>query len=239
MGQKAHPTGMRININRTWPSRWFAKGEDYVDFLHEDIKIREHINKKITRGEISHVEIERPSVSKVKIVINTARPGVVVGKGGSEINALKNELTKKTNKQVLLYINEIKKQSEYGQLIAINVANQLERRISFRRAMKRAIGKVMMEGMKGIKIECSGRLGGSEIARTEWYREGRVPMQTLRADVDYGFVEASTTYGLIGVKVWLYRGDILDQRYVNYTSEASGERQSKAKKRAKSKSAQK
>ncbi|MFW5781730.1 MAG: 30S ribosomal protein S3 [Candidatus Muiribacteriaceae bacterium] len=216
MGQKTHPTGMRIGVIRTWPSRWFAKGQDYVEFLHEDIKIRKYIKKRVPNGEIAHIDIERPSASKVKIIINTGRPGVVVGKQGSEINALKDELNSMTGKQVLLYINEIKRMSEHAQLIAENVAKQLERRVSFRRAMKRTIGRVLMDGMKGVKIACAGRLGGAEIARTEWYREGRVPMQTLRADVDYGFAESKTTYGVIGVKVWLYRGDVLDRDYVNY-----------------------
>ncbi len=218
MGQKTHPTGIRIAVNRTWPSRWFAKGEDYVEFLHEDIKIRKYIKKKITRGEISHIEVERPSAAKVKVIINTARPGVVVGRGGSEINALKDDLARLTGKQVLLYINEVKNPSEYAQLIAENVANQLLRRVSFRRAMKRTMQRVMADGAKGVKIQCSGRLGGAEIARTEWYREGRVPMQTLRANVDYGLAEANTTYGIIGVKVWLYKGDVLDKEYVNYTT---------------------
>ncbi|MCK9225289.1 MAG: 30S ribosomal protein S3 [Candidatus Muirbacterium halophilum] len=223
MGQKAHPIGMRIGIIRTWPSRWYAKGTDYIEFLHEDIKVRKYIKEKITNAEISHIDIERPSASKVKVVINTARPGVVVGKQGSEINKLKDELSKQTGKQVLLYINEVKNTSEFAQLVAENVAGQLMRRVAFRRAMKRSIGKVMMDGMKGIKIACSGRLGGAEIARTEWYREGRVPMQTLRADVDYGFAEAKTSYGLIGIKVWLYRGDVLDKEYVNYSTEPRNE----------------
>lgn len=207
MGQKVHPIGFRLGINKTWASNWFAK-KDYVAFLHEDIAIRRYILKTLSHAGISRVEIER-SASRLRVNIYTARPGIIIGKRGLEVDRLKDELQKIVpGKQINLNIKEIRRAEIDATLIAQNISLQLEKRISFRRAMKKSVLSALRFGAKGIKIRCSGRLGGAEIARAEWYREGRVPLHTLRADIDYGTAEGLTTYGIIGVKVWVYKGDI-------------------------------
>lgn len=208
MGQKVHPIGFRLGINKTWTSNWFAK-KNYADLLHEDIKIRKYIQKTLSHAGIARVEIER-SANRIRINIHTARPGIIIGKRGLEVDKLKEELQKIiTEKQINLNIKEIRRAEVDANLIGQNIALQLEKRISFRRAMKRAVVSAQRFGAKGVKIRCSGRLGGAEIARSEWYREGRVPLHTLRANIDYGTAEALTTYGLIGIKVWVYLGEIL------------------------------
>ena len=207
MGQKVNPIGLRLGINRTWDSRWFADA-DYAKQLHEDFKIRNFLKKKLALSGISRVIVERPA-KKARITIHSARPGVVIGKKGQDIDALKNDLQKMTGGEVYLNIVEVKKPDLDAQLVAESIAQQLERRVSFRRAMKRSVQSAMRQGAEGIRINCGGRLGGAEIARTEWYREGRVPLHTLRADVDYGTSTAHTTYGACGVKVWIFKGEIL------------------------------
>ncbi len=207
MGQKVNPIGLRLGINRTWDSRWFADA-DYAKQLHEDFKIRNFLKKKLALAGISRVIVERPA-KKARITIHSARPGVVIGKKGQDIDALKNDLQKMTGGEVYLNIVEVKKPDLDAQLVAESIAQQLERRVSFRRAMKRSVQSAMRQGAEGIRINCGGRLGGAEIARTEWYREGRVPLHTLRADVDYGTSTAHTTYGACGVKVWIFKGEIL------------------------------
>lgn len=208
MGQKVNPTGLRLGINRTWDSRWFAD-ENYANLLHEDIKIREFLTKKLAAAGISHIVIERPA-KKAIVTIYCARPGVIIGKKGQDIDSLKKELTALSqNNDVSVNIVEVRKPEINAKLVADNIAQQLEKRISFRRAMKRAVQSALRQGAEGIRINCGGRLGGAEIARTEWYREGRVPLHTLRADVDYGVSTAHTAYGTCGVKVWIYKGDIL------------------------------
>jgi small subunit ribosomal protein S3 len=209
MGQKVHPTGLRLGVIRTWESRWYAE-KDYANLLHEDMRIRKFLKQKLYHAGIGKVEIER-AASKLKISIWTARPGIVIGKKGAEIENLKKELAGYTTKDVFINIQEVRKAEVNAQLVAENVATQLERRIAFRRAMKKAVTSAMKLGAKGIKIHCSGRLGGAEMSRREWYREGRVPLHTLRADIDYGFAEASTTYGKIGVKVWIFHGEVLPE----------------------------
>jgi len=207
LGQKVNPIGMRIGIVKTWGSRWYAD-KNYSAFILEDDKIRKFIKKKLSHAGISKVEIERSS-KHVRLRIFTARPGIVIGKKGSEIELLKGELMKITDQEVFIDIQEVRKPELDAQLVAENVANQLIRRIAFRRAMKRGVSSAMRFGAQGVKVICSGRLGGAEMARTEWYREGRVPLHTLRADIDYGFTEAKTTYGIIGVKVFIFKGEIL------------------------------
>ncbi|MBP3403879.1 MAG: 30S ribosomal protein S3 [Alphaproteobacteria bacterium] len=207
MGQKVNPIGLRLGINRTWDSRWFADA-DYAKQLHEDFKIREYLKKKLSIAGISRVIVERPA-KKARITIHSARPGVVIGKKGQDIDVLKNELQKMTGGEVHLNIVEVRKPELDAQLVAESIAQQLERRVSFRRAMKRSVQSAMRQGAEGIRINCGGRLGGAEIARVEWYREGRVPLHTLRADVDYGTSTAHTTYGACGVKVWIFKGEIL------------------------------
>ena len=207
MGHKVNPVGFRLGINRTWDSRWYADGQ-YADLLLEDIKIREHLTKRLAQAGVSRVVIERPA-KKARITIHTARPGVVIGKKGADIEKLRADVSKMTDGDVHLNIVEIRKPEIEAQLVAENIAQQLERRIAFRRAMKRAVQSAMRLGAEGIRINCAGRLGGAEIARTEWYREGRVPLHTLRADVDYGHATAKTTYGACGVKVWVFKGEIL------------------------------
>lgn len=208
MGQKVHPTGLRLGIIKTWNSKWYAN-KDYADFLHEDLRIEKHLRKELYHAGISRVEIER-APGKVNITLHTARPGIVIGKKGAEIEKVRKSLSDMTKKNIFVNVKEVKKPELDAQLVAENVAMQLERRVAFRRAMKKAVGMTMKMGGEGIKIACAGRLGGAEIARTEWYREGRVPLHTLRADIDYGFAEAKTTYGIIGVKVWMSHGEILD-----------------------------
>lgn len=209
MGQKVHPHGFRVGVIKDWDSRWVAKKGTFSDYLVEDDKIRKYLKEKLFAAGISKIEIER-AANKVSVSIYTAKPGIVIGKGGTGIDVLKAELLKLTGKNVVVNIMEVRRPDLDAQLIAENVAGQLERRISFRRAMKQAIGRSMKAGLKGIKIMTSGRLGGAEIARTEQYHEGSIPLQTIRADIDYGFAEAHTTYGRIGVKVWAYKGEILN-----------------------------
>jgi small subunit ribosomal protein S3 len=209
MGQKVHPIGFRLGINKTWASRWFAE-KDYSKLLQEDIYLRRFLKRKLYHAGIAKIEIERVG-TKIIISIHTARPGIIIGRKGAEIDSLKNELQKITNQEVYINIIEVRKPEVDAQLIAENVASQLERRVSFRRAMKRSVTSALKFGAQGIRIACSGRLGGAEMARTEWYREGKVPLHTLRADIDYGFAEAKTTYGIIGVKVWVYKGEITQE----------------------------
>jgi small subunit ribosomal protein S3 len=210
MGQKVNPIGMRLGINRTWDSRWFAKDPDYGNMLHEDIRIRDFLNERLgQQAGIARIIIERPA-KKARVTIHSARPGVVIGKKGADIDKLRAELGKMTSAEVSLNIVEIRKPEIDAKLVAENIANQLERRVAFRRAMKRAVQSAMRLGALGIRINCGGRLGGAEIARMEWYREGRVPLHTLRADVDYGTATAFTTMGTCGVKVWIFRGEILE-----------------------------
>jgi small subunit ribosomal protein S3 len=210
MGQKTHPIGFRLGVNKTWDSRWFAK-RGYAALLHEDIKLRRYIQKKLASAGISKVEIER-AANKVKINVHTARPGIVIGKKGAGVETLKADVQKLSKNEVFLNIIEVKKPEANAQLIAENVAGQLEKRVAFRRAMKKCMTAAFKQGIKGIKIRVSGRLGGAEIARTEWYSEDSVPLHTLRANIDYGFYEASTTYGQIGVKAWVYHGEILNNK---------------------------
>lgn len=207
MGQKTHPKGFRLGVIESWDSRWFAK-RDYSQLLHEDIRLRNFIKKRLYHAGISKVEIER-AANKAKINIYTARPGIVIGKKGAEIEKLKQELTGMTGKEPYINIHEVRRPDLDAQLVSESVALQLERRVAFRRAMKESVARAMRMGAQGIRIQSSGRLGGAEIARREWYREGRVPLHTLRADVNYGTAEAKTTYGLIGVKVWIFRGEVL------------------------------
>ncbi|NIQ96635.1 MAG: 30S ribosomal protein S3 [Desulfuromonadales bacterium] len=207
MGQKVHPIGFRLGFNRTWNSRWYAEG-DYAKLLHEDVKLRNYLKKRLYHAGVSKIEIER-AAEKAKINIFAARPGIIIGKKGAEVEALKKELAKLTDKDVFVNIQEVRKPEVDAQLVAENVALQLERRVAFRRAMKKAVSTSLKFGAQGVKIACSGRLGGAEMSRREWYREGRVPLHTLRADIDYGFAQASTTYGIIGVKVLLFKGEVL------------------------------
>lgn len=209
MGQKVHPKGLRIGIIKDWDAKWYADKE-YGTLLHEDLKIRRYIKKKLYQAGISSVEIER-TANRVKVSVHTAKPGIVIGRGGTEVEKLRKDLEQISGRQVNLNIVEIKKPELDAQLVAENVAAQLEKRISFRRAMKQAVARAMRLGAEGIKIMCSGRLAGAEIARTEWYAEGKVPLHTLRADIDYGFAEANTTYGKIGVKCWIYKGEVLPE----------------------------
>ena len=210
MGQKVNPIGLRLGIVKTWDSRWYA-GKNYADYILEDHKIRKFIKKKLYHAGISRIEIER-SAKRVRLRIFTARPGIVIGKKGSEIEQLKKDLEKLISQEVLIDIQEVRKPEIDAQLVAENVALQIERRVAFRRAMKRGVSSAMRFGAQGVKIICAGRLGGAEMARTEWYKEGRVPLHTLRADIDYGFTEANTTYGLIGIKVFIFNGEILKKQ---------------------------
>jgi small subunit ribosomal protein S3 len=211
MGQKTHPIGFRLGISRTWASRWYAPKGAYQRQVHEDKYIREEIKKRLSHTGVSHIDIER-AAGKVTVNIFTSRPGLVIGKKGAGIDALKLDVQKRVPDEVQINIREVRKAEIDAQLVAENVAQQLVRRIAFRRAMKKAVQSALKLGAEGIKVQCSGRLGGAEIARREWYREGRVPLHTLRADVDYGFAEARTTYGIIGVKAWVYRGEIIPER---------------------------
>lgn len=217
MGQKVNPIGMRLGINRTWDSCWFANKQDYAKLLKEDMDIRNFLNKRLSGAAVSRIVIERPA-RKCRVFIHTARPGIIIGKKGQDIEILKKELAKRTTSEVFLNIVEIRKPDVDATLIGQNIASQLERRIAFRRAMKRAVQNAMSQGAEGIRINVSGRLNGAEIARTEWYLEGRLPLHTLRADVDFAISEAETTYGIIGIKVWVNRGEkfgLDEQRKVN------------------------
>jgi small subunit ribosomal protein S3 len=209
MGQKINPIGLRLQVNRTWDSRWFADGKEYGKLLHEDLAIREKIRKSVGQAGISRIIIERPH-RKARVTIHAARPGVIIGKKGADIETLRKKLAALTKSELHLNIVEVRKPEIDAQLVAENIAQQLERRVSFRRAMKRAVQNAMRMGALGIRVNVGGRLGGAEIARTEWYREGRVPLHTLRADVDYAIAEAKTAYGVIGVKVWIFKGEILE-----------------------------
>ena len=209
MGQKVHPYGFRLGYNKNWQSRWFSKKE-YASFVFEDHKIRTFVKKLLYSAGISRIEIERFG-GKIRLILSTARPGIVIGRKGVEIEKLRGDLKKKFGREFALEVNEIRRPEIESQLVAENIAMQLERRVAFRRAMKRTVTMARKFGAEGIKVTCSGRLAGAEIARTEWYRDGRVPLQTLRADIDFGFAEAHTTYGLIGIKVWVYKGEILDK----------------------------
>ena len=213
MGQKVCPIGLRLGITKTWDSKWFAEKRRYSDLLHEDLKIRNLIKKEFYQAAISKIELERAASERVRIIINSARPGMIIGRKGQEIEALRQKLSKMTGKDIYLDIREVKRPEIDAQLVAENVALQIQRRIAFRRAMKRAIASAMRLGALGIKIMVSGRLGGAEIARKEWYREGRVPLATLRADIDYGLAEAKTTYGIIGIKVWIFKGEVLEKKH--------------------------
>jgi small subunit ribosomal protein S3 len=210
LGQKVHPIGLRLGINKTWTSQWFSNKE-YKNMLHEDLKIRKFVKSKLYHAGVSKIDIERTG-SKVKINIHTARPGIVIGKKGMEIENLKKSVQKFTDQEVFINIHEIRKAEIVPQLVAENVALQLERRVSFRRAVKKAVASALKLGALGIKISVAGRLGGAEMARTEWYREGRVPLHTLRADIDFGFAESATTYGIIGVKVWIFNGEVYKKK---------------------------
>ncbi|MFB5192207.1 30S ribosomal protein S3 [Alicyclobacillus fastidiosus] len=211
MGQKVNPVGLRIGIIRDWEAKWFANKKDYQDLLHEDLKIRNYVARRLKDASVASVDIER-AANRINVTVHTAKPGMVIGKGGSEVDALRNNLNNLTGKRVHISISEIKTPDLSAKLVGENIAQQLERRVSFRRALKQAIQRSMRAGAKGVRVQVSGRLGGAEIARTEGYSEGTVPLHTLRADIDYALSEAHTTYGRIGVKVWVYRGEILPQR---------------------------
>ena len=210
MGQKVNPHGLRVGVIKDWDSRWYAE-KDFADFLVEDHEIREFLKKKLYSAGISKIEIERAS-DRVKVIIFTAKPGVIIGKGGQELEVLKKELAKLTDKKLVVDVKEVKRPDREAQLVAENIAQQLENRVSFRRAMKSTMGRTLKAGALGIKTAVSGRLGGADIARTEFYSEGTIPLQTLRADIDYGFAEADTTYGKLGVKVWIYKGEVLPKK---------------------------
>ena len=209
MGQKVNPIGMRLGVNRTWESRWYAGKGEYAGLLHEDLKIRDTLMRDLRQAGVARVVIERPH-KKCRVTIHSARPGVIIGKKGADIEKLKTKIAKMTSSEVVVNIVEVRKPEVDAQLVAESIAQQLERRVGFRRAMKRAVQSAMRLGALGIRINCGGRLGGAEIARTEWTHEGRVPLHTLRADIDYANVEASTPYGIIGIKVWIYKGDIME-----------------------------
>ena len=222
MGQKVNPHGMRVGIIKDWDSRWYADDKNFSDMLVEDHKIREFLKKKLEQAGISKIEIERAS-GRVKVTVYSAKPGVVIGKGGAEIENTKKQLQKLTADKVVLEIKEIKRPDKDAQLVAENIAQQLENRVSFRRAMKSAMNRTMKSGALGVKASCGGRLGGADIARTETYSDGTIPLQTLRADIDYGFAEADTTYGKVGVKVWIYKGEILPKKKNDQAVAASDE----------------
>jgi len=206
LGQKVHPKGFRVGVYKDWDSRWYAE-KDYGKLLHEDIRIRKFIKEKLFHAGVSEIVIER-TARRARINIHAARPGIIIGKKGSEVEGLRREISKMTDKDIFINIVEVRKPEVEAQLVAENIASQLERRVSFRRALKRGVSSALRFGAEGIKVMCAGRLGGAEMSRTEWYREGRVPLQTLRADINYGFWEARTTYGTIGVKVWIYKGEV-------------------------------
>lgn len=208
MGQKVNPKGLRIGIIRDWEGKWYADKKSYATLLHEDLKIRKYVKNKLYAAGVSQIQIER-AANRVKLFIHTAKPGIVIGRGGTEVENLRKQLEQISGKQVSVNIIEIKTPEADAQLVAENVASQLEKRVAFRRAMKQVVNRSMKMGAKGIRIACGGRLAGAEIARTEWYSEGKVPLHTLRADIDYGFAEANTTYGKIGIKVWIYKGEVL------------------------------
>ena len=217
MGQKVNPHGLRVGVIKNWDSRWYASDEKFGDILVSDYNLREHLKNKLLSAGIAKIEIERDAKETVKVFIHCAKPGMIIGKGGSEIDKIREDVEKLTGKKAVVNVVEVKPIDLDAQLVAESICSQLERRIAFRRAMKQAIGRTMRLGAKGIKIACSGRLAGAEIARTEQYHEGTIPLQTIRADIDYGFWEANTTYGKLGVKVWIYKGEVLSE--VNKTTE--------------------
>src|ERR1700726_3605287 len=210
MGQKVHPYGFRLGYTKPWKSRWFVE-KDYAKLLHEDVKLKNELKDKLKSAGVSAIEVERPG-NKLRIIIKTARPGIIIGRKGAEIDKLKADIQKRTSREVFIDILEVNKPELDAQLVAENIALQLEKRVSFRRAMRKSVDSALRFGCKGIKVRVSGRLNGNEIARSEWYLQGRLPLHTLRADIDYGFAEAHTTYGIIGVKTWIYRGDIYEQK---------------------------
>ncbi|OWZ84484.1 30S ribosomal protein S3 [Natranaerobius trueperi] len=209
MGQKINPIGLRIGVIKDWQSNWYAD-KDYTELVHEDIKIRDHIEQTLTSADVSSIKIDR-AANRIKVTLHTAKPGMVIGKGGSGVEKLRKSLENITNKKVHINVMEIKTPELDANLVAKNIALALERRVAFRRAMKQAVGRAMRQGAEGVKVMCSGRLGGAEMSRVEWYTEGNVPLQTIRAEIDYGMVEASTTYGQIGVKIWIYKGEVLPE----------------------------
>ncbi len=223
MGQKVHPVGYRLGVIYDWESRWYAHGKNYAKNLHADLRLRNWLKKRWSNAGISKIEIERIG-NVMRFTVHTARPGVVIGKGGTEIQAIRDELQAMTGSRIMINIQEIKNPDASSQVVAEGVASALERRISFRRAMKQAIFRAMKSGAKGIKIQCAGRLGGAEIARTEWYLEGQLPLSTLRADIDYGLAEAHTIYGVIGVKVWIYKGEVMERPLVMETEHAGAQK---------------
>ncbi|MDR3326174.1 MAG: 30S ribosomal protein S3 [Rhodospirillaceae bacterium] len=224
MGQKVNPIGFRLGINRTWDSRWYTTSRNYAKMLHDDLMLRDFLRVKLINAGVSRIVIERPA-QKALVTIHTIRPGVIIGKKGADIESLRKELSKVTGDEIHLNIVEIRKPELDARLVAENVAQQLERRVAFRRAMKRAVQNALRMGANGIRINCSGRLGGAEIARTEWYREGRVPLHTLRADVDYGIATAKTTYGTCGIKVWVFKGEIMSYDQIMQDKNTSETRQ--------------
>jgi len=221
MGQKVHPTGFRLGVIRDWSSRWYADKKKYADYLNTDLAVREFLRQKLRSASVSAIQIERPA-NNARIVVHTARPGIVIGKKGEDIEALRREVSRMMGVPVQITVEEIRKPELDSHLVAESVANQLERRIMFRRAMRRAVTNAMRLGAQGIRVNVAGRLNGAEIARSEWYREGRVPLHTLRADIDYGFAEAKTTYGVIGVKVWIFKGEVLGRGEATETRAAEG-----------------
>ena len=222
MGHKVNPISMRLGYIKNWKSRWFARKKDFADFIHEDLAIRKYVKKNFSAAGVAAVDIERAS-NRAKVIIYTARPGIIIGRKGADIDRLRDDLQDKTKKEIYIEIKEVKNPAIEAQLVAENIAFQLEKRIAFRRAMKKAVQQAMTSGALGIKVKCAGRLGGAEMSRTEGYKEGKVPLQTFRADIDYGFTEAHTTYGLIGVKSWIYKGDILDKKEINKASSEEAE----------------
>lgn len=231
MGQKVHPIGFRLGVSKDWVSKWYAEGRDYANFLEKDFEVREYIRKKLAHASVSKIQIERPR-NGAQITIFTARPGVVIGRKGEDIELLKQEVSRIMGVAASINIEEIRRPELDAYLVADSIAKQLERRVMFRRAMKRAVASTMRLGAAGIKVSISGRLNGAEIARTEWYREGRVPLHTLRADIDYGLAEAHTTYGVIGVKVWIFKGENLEGLETEVTREAPDDKRSRRKPRA-------
>jgi small subunit ribosomal protein S3 len=219
MGQKVHPTGIRLGITKDWSSKWYADSKDFGNFLHNDLKVREYLQNKLASASVSRIKIERPA-RNARITIHSARPGLVIGKKGEDIERLRNEVSEMMGIPVHINIEEVRKPELDATLVAQGIAQQLEKRIMFRRAMKRAVTNSMRLGAQGVKINVAGRLNGAEIARSEWYREGRVPLHTLRADIDYGFAEANTTYGIIGVKVWIFKGEVFDRGEASAAAEA-------------------
>ncbi|OOZ36666.1 30S ribosomal protein S3 [Solemya velesiana gill symbiont] len=220
MGQKVHPTGIRLGIVKEWTSKWYADSKNYADLLNTDLEVRDYLKKRLSQASVSRIQIDRPA-NNAHITIHTARPGLVIGKKGEDIDALRSEVSQRMGIPVHISVEEIRKPELDAQLVAESITQQLERRIMFRRAMKRSVQTAMRLGAEGVKINIAGRLNGAEIARNEWYREGRVPLHTLRADIDYGFAEANTTYGIIGVKVWIFKGEVFEGAQVAQEEEAA------------------